>query len=283
MKFRSDPSAIRGSIAPVVTPFTADGAVDHDGLRALIALAAGLRLARHLARRLHRRAQRADRRRADRRRCVRRPRRSATGCRSCPAPARAKLDETLELTAAARDAGRGRGPGHHPVLRAPHPGGAVPVVRHGRPGVPRPADRRLQRALPHGGGHRPGDGRAAVHRLRQLRRASRRRPRTSSTSRACCTPAAADCWCGPASSCCACRCSPWAAPGSSAPWPTSRPAAVARMYELWEAGDLDGARDLHYRAAPAGRPAVRRDQPGAGQVGPRPAGPDRLAPTSGRR
>ncbi|MER5347298.1 4-hydroxy-tetrahydrodipicolinate synthase [Streptomyces mirabilis] len=36
MKFRSDPSAIRGSIAPVVTPFTDDGAVDHDSLRSLI-------------------------------------------------------------------------------------------------------------------------------------------------------------------------------------------------------------------------------------------------------
>lgn len=36
MKFRSDPSAIRGSIAPVVTPFTGDGAVDHDSLRALV-------------------------------------------------------------------------------------------------------------------------------------------------------------------------------------------------------------------------------------------------------
>ena len=36
MKFRSDPSRIRGSIAPVVTPFTADGDVDHDGLRSLV-------------------------------------------------------------------------------------------------------------------------------------------------------------------------------------------------------------------------------------------------------
>ncbi|MGP3924323.1 dihydrodipicolinate synthase family protein [Streptomyces sp. 8N616] len=33
---RSDPSAIRGSIAPVVTPFTADGAIDHESLRSLI-------------------------------------------------------------------------------------------------------------------------------------------------------------------------------------------------------------------------------------------------------
>ena len=37
MRFRSDPArTIRGSIAPVVTPFAADGEVDLDGLRALI-------------------------------------------------------------------------------------------------------------------------------------------------------------------------------------------------------------------------------------------------------
>ncbi|PLW66358.1 4-hydroxy-tetrahydrodipicolinate synthase [Streptomyces sp. SCUT-3] len=36
MKFRSDPAAVRGSIAPVVTPFTDTGAVDHASLRALV-------------------------------------------------------------------------------------------------------------------------------------------------------------------------------------------------------------------------------------------------------
>jgi 4-hydroxy-tetrahydrodipicolinate synthase len=36
MRFRGDPAMIRGSIAPVVSPFTADGAPDLDGLRALI-------------------------------------------------------------------------------------------------------------------------------------------------------------------------------------------------------------------------------------------------------
>jgi 4-hydroxy-tetrahydrodipicolinate synthase len=37
VKFRSDPPhSLRGSIAPVVTPFTADGKLDLDGLRALI-------------------------------------------------------------------------------------------------------------------------------------------------------------------------------------------------------------------------------------------------------
>ncbi|MFC0866111.1 4-hydroxy-tetrahydrodipicolinate synthase [Sphaerimonospora cavernae] len=36
MKFRSDPATIRGSIAPVVTPFTAGGELDVDSLRALV-------------------------------------------------------------------------------------------------------------------------------------------------------------------------------------------------------------------------------------------------------
>jgi 4-hydroxy-tetrahydrodipicolinate synthase len=36
VRYRSDPASIRGSIAPVVTPFTAEGAVDHDSLRGLI-------------------------------------------------------------------------------------------------------------------------------------------------------------------------------------------------------------------------------------------------------
>jgi 4-hydroxy-tetrahydrodipicolinate synthase len=36
MRFRGDPASIRGSIAPVVSPFTAEGAPDLDGLRALI-------------------------------------------------------------------------------------------------------------------------------------------------------------------------------------------------------------------------------------------------------
>ena len=36
MKFRSDPSQIRGSLAPVFTPFTEDGEVDHDSLRDMV-------------------------------------------------------------------------------------------------------------------------------------------------------------------------------------------------------------------------------------------------------
>ena len=36
MRFRSDPSQIRGSIAPVVTPFDRDGAVDLEALTVLV-------------------------------------------------------------------------------------------------------------------------------------------------------------------------------------------------------------------------------------------------------
>src|SRR5690606_37353058 len=36
MKFRSDPAQIRGSIAPLMTPFTSDGAVDHESLTNLV-------------------------------------------------------------------------------------------------------------------------------------------------------------------------------------------------------------------------------------------------------
>src|SRR5439155_8033605 len=36
MRFRADPQAIRGSIAPLMTPFTAGGAVDHDSLANLV-------------------------------------------------------------------------------------------------------------------------------------------------------------------------------------------------------------------------------------------------------
>ncbi|NUR93418.1 MAG: 2,4-dihydroxyhept-2-ene-1,7-dioic acid aldolase, partial [Nonomuraea sp.] len=36
MRFRSDPATIRGSIAPVVTPFTDDGDLDLESLRSLV-------------------------------------------------------------------------------------------------------------------------------------------------------------------------------------------------------------------------------------------------------
>ena len=104
MRFRSDPTLIRGSIAPVVTPFHDDGSADPDGLRRLLAFqldngshgislggstgepgaqtvaerAAAIRVAAEFV---------ADR------------------VPFLPGTGSAKLDETLELTSVARDAG----------------------------------------------------------------------------------------------------------------------------------------------------------------------------------
>jgi 4-hydroxy-tetrahydrodipicolinate synthase len=104
MRFRSHPETIRGSIAPVVTPFTADGEVDHDGLRQLIRwqLASGSHgislggstgepSAQTVAERI------AAMRVASEEIADRVPFLPGTGS--------TKLDETLELTAAARDLG----------------------------------------------------------------------------------------------------------------------------------------------------------------------------------
>ena len=110
-----------------------------------------------------------------------------------PGTGSAKLDETLELTGRRHDAGRRRRADHHPVLRPPHPGGALPSgTRTVARGVPGPADRRLQRAqsAPRSTS-RPRRWRACTGRA-TTSSASRRPPRTSSTSPACCTACGRD-------------------------------------------------------------------------------------------
>ena len=104
MRFRSDPSRIRGSIAPVVSPFTADGAADTDALRGLIrwqlesgshGISLGGSTGEPSAQSTAERAA-AIRAAAD-----------EIGDRVpfVPGTGSARLDETLELTAIARDAG----------------------------------------------------------------------------------------------------------------------------------------------------------------------------------
>ena len=104
MRFRSDPSAVRGSIAPIVTPFTADGEVDHGGITDLVrwqleAGSHGISIggstgepsAQTVAERIAAMRTVAD----------------AVGDRVpfVPGTGSAKLDETLELTQAAVDLG----------------------------------------------------------------------------------------------------------------------------------------------------------------------------------
>lgn len=104
MKFRSDPARIRGSIAPVITPFADDGALDLVSLRGLVrwqieAGSHGISIggstgepsAQSTAERIT--AIRAAAAEVD------------DAVPFVPGTGSAKLDETLEITAAARDAG----------------------------------------------------------------------------------------------------------------------------------------------------------------------------------
>lgn len=104
MRFRSDPARIRGSLAPVITPFTEDGAVDQQSLTRLVAwqleqgshgISIGGSTGEPSAQTIAERAEaiRLVARTVDDR------------VPFVPGTGSAKLDETLELTAAARDAG----------------------------------------------------------------------------------------------------------------------------------------------------------------------------------
>jgi len=104
VRFRSDPARIRGSIAPVVSPFAADGAPDLDGLRNLIRWqlesgSHGISLGGSTG---EPSAQSAAERAAAIRVAA-----EEIGDRVpfVPGTGSAKLDETLELTGIARDAG----------------------------------------------------------------------------------------------------------------------------------------------------------------------------------
>jgi 4-hydroxy-tetrahydrodipicolinate synthase len=104
MRFRSDPAQIRGSIAPLMTPFTAEGAIDHASLTNLVnwQLANGTHGISIGGSTGEPSAQTISERVA-----------AITTVAAAiddrvpfmPGTGTEKLDETLELTAAARDAG----------------------------------------------------------------------------------------------------------------------------------------------------------------------------------
>ena len=277
VKFRSDPARIRGSIAPR-SPRSPTTARSTSPASRTGPLAARLRLARHLDRRLDRRARRQSV--AERIAAIRAVAAAVDDAVPfLPGTGSAKLDETLELTAAARDAGADAASGHHPVLRAADAGGALRWYRRSR-GVPRPADRDLQRAVPDRGRHRPGDRGPAVPRLRELRRHQgddeglrALLPRPAPVRAVTCRvvghrvarPAAAG-------------------PGRRRVHQRGRrhrPCAVARCSTPGRRVSTKRPRAA-LRPAPARRPALRRDQPRARQVGPRAARVSSRPRTCGR-
>lgn len=104
MKFRGSPESITGSIAPLVTPFTSDGAVDLNSLRKLVrwqldsgshGISLGGSTGEPSSQSIAERAE-AIRAVADE---------VADRVPFLPGTGSAKLDETMELTAAAYDAG----------------------------------------------------------------------------------------------------------------------------------------------------------------------------------
>jgi 4-hydroxy-tetrahydrodipicolinate synthase len=104
MRFRSDPHQIRGSIAALMTPFAADGSLDHDSLTNLVnwQLASGSH-GISIGGSTGEPSSQSIAERADAIRTVA----AAIGDRVpfLPGTGTTKLDETLELTSAARDAG----------------------------------------------------------------------------------------------------------------------------------------------------------------------------------
>ena len=104
MKFRADPAQVRGSIAPVVTPFTADGELDEDGLRSLVRwqLAHGSHGISSGGSTGEPSAQTVE----ERKRALRIvAEETADSVPFLPGTGSAKLDETIELTGAAYEAG----------------------------------------------------------------------------------------------------------------------------------------------------------------------------------
>ena len=104
MRFRSDPSCLRGSIAPVVTPFTGDGQLDLAGLRRLISwqLDSGSHGISHGGSTGEPSAQTLQERIAA---MAEAARVIADRVPFLPGTGSARLDETLELTTAASELG----------------------------------------------------------------------------------------------------------------------------------------------------------------------------------
>jgi 4-hydroxy-tetrahydrodipicolinate synthase len=248
MKFRSDPAGIRGSIAPVVTPFTDDGTVDHDSLRGLIrfqleAGSHGISLggstgepsAQSVAERV------AAMRTAAGEIADRVPFLPGTGSH--------KLDETLELTAAAAQAGADAALVITPYYARPTQEALyqwyatvarefpdLPLVVYNVPSrtAVDVAPETMRRLF------------SDFDNIVGIKETTRDFEHFSRVLHAC-GPSLLM-WSG-----IELLCLPLLALGGTgfvSAVANLAPGAVARMYELWQSGDLDAARDLHYRLHP---------------------------------
>ncbi|MEV6121220.1 4-hydroxy-tetrahydrodipicolinate synthase [Streptomyces sp. SID8352] len=248
MKFRSDPATIRGSIAPVVTPFTAEGAVDHDSLRGLIRWqlesgshgislggSTGEPSAQTTAERIAAMRTVAD----------------EIGDRVpfLPGTGSHKLDETLEITAAARDLGADAALVITPYYARPTQEALyqwyatvarefpdLPLVAYNVPSrtavdIAPETVRRLFTDFDNFVGVK--ETTKDFEHFSRVLHACGRELLVWSGIELLCLPLLA-----------------LGGAGFVSAVANLAPTAVARMYELWEAGDFDAARDLHYRLHP---------------------------------
>ncbi|MFD5651789.1 4-hydroxy-tetrahydrodipicolinate synthase [Streptomyces sp. NPDC127039] len=248
MKFRTDPATIRGSIAPVVTPFTEQGAVDHDGLRGLISWqlesgshgislggSTGEPSAQSTAERIAAMRTAAD----------------EIGDRVpfLPGTGSHKLDETLEITAAARDLGADAALVITPYYARPTQEALyqwyatvarefpdLPVVAYNVPSrtavdIAPQTVKRLFTDFDNFVGVK--ETTKDFEHFSRVLHACGRELLVWSGIELLCLPLLA-----------------LGGAGFVSAVANLAPTAVARMYELWEAGEFDAARDLHYRLHP---------------------------------
>ncbi|WP_431784648.1 4-hydroxy-tetrahydrodipicolinate synthase [Streptomyces chumphonensis] len=248
MKFRTDPASIRGSIAPVITPFTEEGAVDHAGLRGLIRWqlesgSHGISLGGSTG---EPSAQSAAERIAALRTAA-----EEIGDRVpfLPGTGSHKLDETLEITAAARDAGADAALVITPYYARPTQEALyrwyatvarefpdLPVVAYNVPSrtavdIAPETVRRLFTDFDNFVGVK--ETTKDFEHFSRILHACGRELLVWSGIELLCLPLLA-----------------LGGAGFVSAVANLAPSAVARMYELWEAGDFDAARDLHYRLHP---------------------------------
>ncbi|MFI5894508.1 4-hydroxy-tetrahydrodipicolinate synthase [Actinoplanes sp. NPDC051513] len=248
MKFRSDPSAVRGAFSALVTPFTPTGEVDHDSLAALTRwqLASGSHGVSIGGSTGEPSAQSTAERIAGMRTTAQTINDQVP---FLPGTGTAKLDETIELTAAARDLGADLCLVITPYYARPTQEGLyrwysaicaefpdLPIVAYNVPvrtavEIDPQTLARLRRGHDNfvGVKETTKDFEHFSHVLHQCGRDFL-------------------VWSG-----IELLCLPLLALGGSgfiSALSNIAPAATAQMYERWEAGDVEGARDLHYALHP---------------------------------
>ncbi|MFJ9713161.1 4-hydroxy-tetrahydrodipicolinate synthase [Streptomyces sp. NPDC101234] len=248
MKFRSDPAVIRGSIAPVVTPFTDEGAVDHESLAALIRFqldngSHGISLGGSTG---EPSAQSVTERIAGMRTAV-----EVIGDRVpfLPGTGSHKLGETMELTAAAHELGADAALVITPYYARPTQEALyqwyatvarefrdLPIVAYNVPSrtavdIAPETVKRLFTDFDNFVGVK--ETTKDFEHFSRILHACGRSLLVWSGIELLCLPLLA-----------------LGGAGFVSAVANLAPGAVARMYELWEAGDFDTARDLHYRLHP---------------------------------